>query len=181
MFPFTFNVGVVITTAGVLIELEFPITVVPDVIVTLAAVVLVAVIAVVVIVNSPPAEILPHVDMLPLFVFAVVSVLVKLIAPAELIGPTCRFPLATCTVTELPPFGLLLLSFVPNPITQHPIDPTLIFVVALPPFTPTFVPFRFPTPPVTLIGPAAVALKSTGPPTATMALLLFSITTDSAL
>src|SRR5271163_542721 len=137
MFPFTFKVGVVMTTAGLVAELELPITVVPEEIVTLAAVVLVPVVAVVVIVNSPPAEILPHVDMLPLLAFAVVSVLVRLIAPVELIGPAFRLPLATCSVTELPPFGLPLLSFAPNPSTQHPIDPTLMFVIPEPPFTPT--------------------------------------------
>src|SRR5271170_1450772 len=106
ILPFTFNVGVVITTAGLVVELELPITVVPDDIVTLAAVVLVPVVAVVVIVNSPPADILPHVDMLPLLALAIVSVFVRLIAPAELIGPTFRLPVATCSVTELPPLGL---------------------------------------------------------------------------
>src|SRR5271170_211584 len=180
MFPFTFSVEVVITTAGVVVELEFPITVVPDVIVTLAAVVLVAVVAVVVIVNSPPADILPHVDMLPLLALAVVSVLVRLIAPAELIGPTRKLPLATCSVTELPPFGLPWLSFVPNPTTQHPIDPTFIFVGAEPPLTPTLVPFSVPTPPVTCTCPAVVGLKFTAPPVATIPLVLAPITTLNA-
>src|SRR5271170_1883464 len=118
--------------------------------------------------------------MLPSFESIVVSVFVRLIAPAELIGPTCRLPPATCSVTELPPFGLPWLSFVPNPTTQHPIDPTLMLVIPVPPLTPTLVPFSVPTPPVTCICPDVVGLKFTAPPVATIPLVLAPITTLNA-
>ena len=94
----TFNVAVVIDTAGVLVEMELPCTAF-DIVVW-------APVAAVDIDSSPPADMPPQVDMFPLLVSAVVSVFVRLIAPAELIAPTCRLPLATCNVNELPPFGL---------------------------------------------------------------------------